>query len=133
MEKELVVGGRKIFYRVYGKGRPAILVHGFGETGDVWKNQVDFLKDEYFLIVPDLPGSGRSELVEDMSMEGMAEVIKAVSDKELTAAGRDPEGGSLIMIGHSMGGYISLAFAAKHPSYLKGLGLFNTPAYPYSE
>jgi pimeloyl-ACP methyl ester carboxylesterase len=133
MRKEIVIGGKRVFYRVYGEGRPVLLVHGFGETGDVWKNQVEFFKDKVWLIVPDLPGSGQSETIADMSMEGLAEVLKAIVDTELSAAGMEPEDGSLILIGHSMGGYSSLAFAAKHPSYLKGLGLFHSTAYADSE
>ena len=39
MNKEITIDGKKIFYRVYGNGKPVMLVHGFGETGDVWKNQ----------------------------------------------------------------------------------------------
>ncbi|MEI9911773.1 MAG: alpha/beta hydrolase [Bacteroidota bacterium] len=62
MDKEIITGGKKIFYRVYGNGKPVLLVHGFGETGDVWKNQVEFLKNKFQLIVPDLPGSGQSEI-----------------------------------------------------------------------
>ena len=82
MKKQIDFGGKKIFYAVYGNGKPVMLLHGFGETGEVWKNQIDFLKDLFKLIVPDLPGSGQSEMIEDMSMEGMAEVIKVIFDKE---------------------------------------------------
>ena len=49
---------------------------------DVWNNQVEFLKDKFRIIIPDLPGSGESEMVDDMSMEGMAEVIKEILDEE---------------------------------------------------
>src|SRR5258705_1005307 len=101
MEKEIKIAGKTIFYRVYGNGNPVMLVHGFGETGDVWKNQAslsrkpsgpskggtltatqggeDFIakenkasqRNKYRLIVPDLPGSAKSEMINDMSMEGM--------------------------------------------------------------
>jgi len=76
-------------------------------------------------IVPDLPGSGRSELITDISMEGMAEVIKVILDEE--------EVSSTCIIGHSMGGYISLAFAEKYSNYLSGLGLFHSTSYPDSD
>ena len=103
-----------------------MLVHGFGETGDVWRNQIDFLKDSFQLIVPDLPGSGQSEMIDDMSMGGMAEIIRHIIDAESL-------GLPLIMIGHSMGGYITLAFAKKYPKYLKAFGLFHSTAYADSE
>ena len=48
MDKEITIAGKKIFYRVYGKGKPVMLVHGFGETGDVWKNQVEFIGKEIY-------------------------------------------------------------------------------------
>jgi pimeloyl-ACP methyl ester carboxylesterase len=78
MNKQIEIAGKKIFYRIYGKGKPVMLVHGFGETGDVWKNQITYLKNDFQLIIPDLPGSGESDLVDDMSIEGMAEVIKII-------------------------------------------------------
>ncbi|MGZ8557002.1 MAG: alpha/beta fold hydrolase [Chitinophagaceae bacterium] len=168
MKKEIALAGKKIFYTVAGKGKPVMLVHGFGETGDVWKNQIEFLKDHFKLIVPDLPGSGQSEIIKDMSMEGMAEVIKAILDKETQPhqtspkerlpdaqcqlvkdsdkkenfqqsessqvsppRRRDLEGAALI--GHSMGGYITLSFVRKYSQYLTSFGLFHSSAYPDSE
>ena len=125
MDKQITIGGRKIFYRVYGKGKPVMLVHGFGETGDVWKNQVAFFEKKFLLIVPDLPGSGHSEMIEDMSMEGMAEVLKFIIDHENISP--------FSLIGHSMGGYITLAFAEKYPNTLNSLGLFHSSAYADNE
>lgn len=136
MEKELVIGGKRIFYRVYGNGKPVMLVHGFGETSDAWKNQIEFFKDKLFLIVPDLPGSGQSERVDDMSMEGMAEVLKAILVTESSQVSRgdaEEAGAKTILIGHSMGGYITLAFAEKYPYLLKAFGLFHSTAYADSE
>lgn len=126
MNKEIIVRDKKVFYRLFGKGQPVVLIHGFGEHGDVWQRQVDFLKDEFLLIVPDLPGSGQSGMVEDMSMEGLAEIVKLVIDAEALDL-------PLVMIGHSMGGYITLAFAKKFPQYLKAFGLFHSTAYADSE
>ncbi len=61
---------------------PVMLVHGFGEDGKIWKDQVDFLKNHFKLIIPDLPGSGKSGRIDDMSMESMAEVLKKILDEE---------------------------------------------------
>ncbi|MBL7743335.1 MAG: alpha/beta hydrolase [Chitinophagaceae bacterium] len=125
MEKQVIITGRKIFYRVTGNGKPVLLVHGFGETGEVWNDQVDYLKHRFLLIVPDLPGSGKSDIIDDMSMEGMAEIIKAVVDAESL--------NRVDLIGHSMGGYITLAFAEKYPEMLHSFGLFHSTAYADSE
>ncbi|HKO82587.1 MAG TPA: alpha/beta hydrolase [Chitinophagaceae bacterium] len=125
MNKEIEIGGKKIFYDVYGNGKPVMLVHGFGETGNVWEKQVAFLKDSFFLIVPDLPGSGKSEMIDNMSIEGMAEVLKEILDKETIE--------QVAMIGHSMGGYITLAFTKKYSRNLNAFGLFHSTAYADSE
>lgn len=117
-----------IFYRVIGKGSPVILVHGFGEDSQVWNKQIEFLsagKDQFQLIVPDLPGTGKSGLISDMSIEGMAETIKAILDEEKIS--------NCIIIGHSMGGYITLAFAEKFPQMLSAFGLFSSSAFADNE
>jgi pimeloyl-ACP methyl ester carboxylesterase len=111
-----------------------VLVHGFGEDGEIWNRQIEFLKDHYQLIVPDLPGSGKSQMIEDMSMEGMAEAIKAVIDFELPKYLRPTgEAEKVCIIGHSMGGYITLALAEKYPEILTAFGLFSSSAFADSE
>ncbi len=128
MKKTIEIAGKKIIYKVVGKGKPVMLVHGYGEAGDVWNNQVSFMENNYHLIVPDLPGSGESDLIEDMSMEGMAEVLKAIIDKEI-----NPARTGITLIGHSMGGYILLAFLEKYSSYLTAFGLFHSTAFADTE
>ena len=137
MNKQIEINGKKIFYSVSGNGKPVMLVHGFGETGDVWMNQIEFLKDYFTVIVPDLPGSGQSEMIDDMSMEGMAEIVKLIFDNEENlqqseAVGGPPSVGSRrdgVLIGHSMGGYITLAFVRKYSDLLNGFGLFHSTAF----
>ena len=133
-EMKLSYDGHSIFYRVIGNGRPVVLLHGFGEDGNVWKNQVELLSERFQLIVPDLPGSGQSEMIADMSMEGMAEVVRSIVDAELSKLiiGNERPA-KVFMIGHSMGGYVSLAFAEKYRDYLSGFGLFHSTAYADSE
>lgn len=112
-------------YRVTGSGKPVMLVHGFGEDGEIWNNQVHFLKEKVKLIIPDLPGSGQSEMIEDMSMEGMAEVLHSIIHEE--------EIERCTVIGHSMGGYILLALAEKYWNHLDAFGLFHSSGYADSE
>ncbi|TMI82352.1 MAG: alpha/beta hydrolase [Bacteroidetes bacterium] len=172
-EKTLDFQKRKISYRVAGEGPVVVLLHGLPFDGNLWRSyltakgeintQASHFKDsswpgKFKFITPDLPGSGASEMIDDMSMEGMAEVIKNIIDMEIGSTeaipikadinsgmsfssevrvvGPSPNGGSwkrAALIGHSMGGYVSLAFAEKYPEYLKGLGLFHSTAYPDSE
>jgi len=125
MNKEIQIAGKKIFYRVTGKGNPVMLVHGFGEDGTVWKNQLEFLKDKFRIIIPDLPGSGKSELIENSSIEDMAEVLHQIIHEE--------DIDHCVMIGHSMGGYITLAFAEMYWNHLTAFGLFHSSAYADSK
>ena len=121
MEHWLDLEDRKIFYRKTGQGKPVLLVHGFGEDGSVWEEQVESLARNNLLLIPDLPGSGRSPLVPDMSMEGLARVLRSLLDQE----GID----RCCLIGHSMGGYAGLAFAELFGEYLTAFGLFHSSAY----
>ncbi len=123
--REVTFKNKKIFYRVAGKGKPVILLHGFAEDGNVWNYQVEKLKKKFRIIIPDLPGSGSSErLTGKVSLLHYADAIKAIVDAEIK---KDTVG--FTVIGHSMGGYIALAFAEKYPDRLNGLGLFHSSAY----
>jgi pimeloyl-ACP methyl ester carboxylesterase len=119
--------GKKLFYRTTGEGPLVVLLHGFGEDSTIWKGQYDIFP-HHRLLIPDLPGSGRSEAIEDMSMEGLAEAVKA-----MIAPPPPKGGGGAVLIGHSMGGYITLAFAEKYPELLRGFGLFHSTAFADSE
>jgi pimeloyl-ACP methyl ester carboxylesterase len=132
-QKEITLRSKKLFYRSIGDGPAVVLLHGFGEDGSIWKNQFNALPHSK-LIIPDLPGSGRSQIMEDMSMEGLAEAVKEIILHETAELFfKEGEPHSVIMIGHSMGGYVTLAFAEKFPEMLKGFGLFHSSAYADSE
>jgi pimeloyl-ACP methyl ester carboxylesterase len=115
-----------LFYRDTGSGHPVLLLHGFGEDGTVWDNQPESLSAACRLIIPDLPGSGRSSaLTTPLSIEELATVIRDFLN-QLNIH-------TCTLIGHSMGGYIALAFAALYPERLSAFGLFHSTAYPDSE
>lgn len=125
-EKLIQTGEYEIFYRTAGIGKPVVFVHGFGEDGTIWDLLVHDLKDHFQCIIPDLPGSGKSIMKKgSWSMEGFAGGIRTILDQEGIKA--------VTMIGHSMGGYISLAFAEKFAESLAGLGLFHSSAFSDSE
>ena len=125
-EKTISIGGKPLYYWVIGKGKTVILIHGFGEEGTIWDNQVEVLKKNHRLIIPDLPGSGRSPIQKDMSMEGLAASIHEIILNE--SPGQKP-----IMIGHSMGGYITLAYAEKYRGSLTAIGLVHSSAFADNE
>ncbi len=155
MQKSFSYQNAIISYTIEGRGKPVVLLHGFGEDSNVWKYQVAFLKEHCLLIIPDLPGSGKSSLLSlvpstrdgvrrlesekndqstpvsrlltpgYISINDYADCIKALLQHEKVP--------SCIMLGHSMGGYITLAFAEKYPSLLNGFGLVHSTAYADSE
>ena len=124
--KHIHFKNKKIFYNTGGKGLPVILIHGFAEDSDVWQYQVNELQKKVYTIIPDLPGSGSSEMIEGtIQIEDYADVVKAITDAECNHYNFT----TFTVIGHSMGGYIALAFAEKYPELLNGLGLFHSTAY----
>lgn len=125
MWKSVMHKEQPVFYRDQGSGEAVVLLHGFGETGDVWQQQAEVLSEHFRVLIPDLPGSGRSAITDDMSMEGLAAVLLHLLNQENISR--------CILIGHSMGGYIALSFAAQYDKYLRGLGLFHSTAYADSE
>jgi len=104
---------------------PLVLLHGFAEDSSLCDSQKEYLKDKHRLIIPDLPGSGSAPLDSDTSMEGLATAVKARLDAENIE--------QCIMVGHSMGGYVTLAFAELYPDRIKALGLFHSTSYADTE
>ncbi|MBC7422715.1 MAG: alpha/beta hydrolase [Ferruginibacter sp.] len=137
-----------IFYKVIGEGPVVVLVHGFGETGNVWQGQVNVLKSRFRLIIPDLPGSGLSQFVDGAGIDDYAAAIKLIVDTELapetkasssyqtkniSSNNNNNNNAKVAIIGHSMGGYITLAFAEKYPDLLNSFGLFHSTAMADNE
>lgn len=121
--KEILYQNKKLHYKIEGTGNPLVLIHGFAEDGNIWKLQSEALSKDFKVIVPDLPGSGLSEAldIENLSIDDLAKAIDAVVEAEGL---RD-----FIMIGHSMGGYITLAYEEMYPQKAKSFGLFHSTAY----
>ena len=133
--KQILFDNKKIFYRTAGKGNPVMLVHGFAEDGNIWNYQIEKLKEKFYVIAPDLPGSGKSEMLEGkITIEDYAEVLKAIADVETIDKQKDQNAAtSCTLIGHSMGGYITLAFAEKYPELLDTFCLFHSTAFADDE
>lgn len=132
--KHIIFRNKKIFYRIEGKGKPVMLLHGFAEDGNIWKYQLEKLLENFRLIIPDIPGSGKSERLEGkIFIEDYAEVIKAIADLEINSENKVNKKNQFTLIGHSMGGYITLAFAEKYPDFLDRFGLFHSSAYADDE
>jgi len=109
-------------YDDLGRGQPLVLLHAFPLNRQQWKPQHDILSARVRLLAPDLPGFGETPVpVGEPSVDGMADAVAAW----LEAIGATEP---IVLGGLSMGGYVALAFARRHPAKLKGLILADTRA-----
>ncbi len=120
------IGGKKIRYSDQGIGSAIVLLHGFVERIEIWEAMSEELSDSNRVVCVELPGHGLSEMIsETQTMEMMANHIRVLLNQlEVT---------DFVMIGHSMGGYIALAYATQYPTELKGVGLFHSQALADSD
>jgi pimeloyl-ACP methyl ester carboxylesterase len=125
VDKTIDINNALLFYRDLGRGEPLVLLHGFAEDGAVWDAVSQGLGADVRLLIPDLPGSGRSRLLAVTTIESLAAAVKAILDKEGIER--------CILVGHSMGGYIALAFAEAYPERLLAFGFFHSTAYADTE
>ncbi|OYU97673.1 MAG: alpha/beta hydrolase [Bacteroidetes bacterium B1(2017)] len=98
-----------------------VLIHGYCENNTCFTEQVLFFKDHATVIAIDLPGFGSSPSKAGITIEQMAELVQDVLAHENIQ--------ECILIGHSMGGYVTLAFAELFPSMLLGFGLIHSTTF----
>ena len=108
-----------IHYSITGKGKCIVLLHGFLLNIDIWSDLISHLSKKNKIIAIDLPGHGKSDcLGEICTMELMADIVNFILlENNLTTTS---------LIGHSMGGYVSLAFLEKYRSKVNNLVLLNS-------
>ncbi|HKX85457.1 MAG TPA: alpha/beta hydrolase [Flavobacterium sp.] len=116
----------KIAYSEVGKGTPIVLLHGYLENAGMWNFHALQLAQYYHVITIDLLGHGQTECLGYIhTMEDMADavhaVLQALKIKKAT------------FVGHSMGGYVALAFAELYPDNCNGLVLLNSTSKEDSE
>jgi pimeloyl-ACP methyl ester carboxylesterase len=108
-----------------GQGVPVVLIHGFPFDSGLWREQIDTLNGIANVMALDLPGFGNSPPLSRRrrpSMESYSDVIAQLASSRVK--------GKLVLGGHSMGGYVALAFARKYPTMLKALILICTRPGP---
>lgn len=124
MKKSINYQDGRITYYDTGKGDPIVLLHGYLESSEVWVDFIPGLAEEFRVIAIDLPGHGGSSIYTDNhSMDFMAEVVLNV----LNAEGIN----KVLLTGHSMGGYVALAFVEKYQERLHAYCLFHS--HPYAD
>ena len=97
-----------------------VLIHGHGVDASIWESIYAGLVSDGPVLCPDF-----SRMINHATVDGYAEDLFC----QLRAGGID----NVILVGHSMGGYIALAFAEQHPEIMRGLCLFHSTAYADDE
>ena len=102
-----------------GKGFPLVLVHGFLGSSKMWEPQVNFFKDRFRVITPDLPGFGKSNKVKSHnSIQSIANLLlDCLEEKKID---------KFYLLGHSMGGMIVQEMAKKHGNKILKLVCYST-------
>ena len=112
-----------LHYEISGNGKKKlVLLHGFMENITIWDDMLPHLSKDFTIIKIDLPGHGKSEIYQKiLPVELMAEKVKEVIDSLNL--------GEINLLGHSLGGYVSLAFAEKFPEILESITLFFSTSF----
>ena len=126
-ESFLKIGDATVYVSDSEKGEKCVvLLHGYLESLRVWDDFVELLTDKVRVVAIDIPGHGRSSNIAPVhTMELMVDVVAGVLD----ALQID----KVTLVGHSMGGYISLAFCAAYAERLEGLVLLSSSPNPDTE
>jgi pimeloyl-ACP methyl ester carboxylesterase len=116
-------GGIIMAYEDQGSGYPLVLLHGLCGSSEYWDKVIPLLSVHYRVIAPDLRGHGQSGVSnEPYKMELMANDIAELLEKlDISKA---------LLLGHSLGGYVTLAFAEKYPDKLSGFALIHSSGFP---
>ncbi|MGH2784843.1 MAG: alpha/beta fold hydrolase [Actinomycetota bacterium] len=118
-ERTVVAAGVPLLVREHGSGDPVVLLHGFPQTGACWGAIAARLAERWRVIVPDLPGFGRSGPPPSFDAAAVAGVLAALLDE----LGASPA----TIVGHDWGGSLAFALALAHPDRLSNLVVSNAP------
>lgn len=115
-----------IRYKDEGEGEVVVLLHGYLESLVIWNEISADLSNEFRVISIDLLGHGDTGCLGEIhTMEMMADAVNSVLE--------DLKIGTCFMFGHSMGGYVALAFSEKYPDKLKGFSLVHSTPFADTE
>lgn len=112
----------EIAFTDQGEGFPLVLLHGYCEDKSLWQGFAAELSARCRVVCIDLPGFGQSPLPpEPLSMEVFAQAVHHVAERLQLPR--------FVLAGHSLGGYVALAYARQHAPRLAGIGLIHSTAF----
>jgi pimeloyl-ACP methyl ester carboxylesterase len=119
------LNGINLYYEDHGAGFPVVLMHGFASTSQMWRGQIDALTPRYRLITLDMRGHGDTDSPQAQEEYSEAKVVGDLSAL-LGRLGIE----QAVIGGHSLGGYMALAFNLAHPEMVRAMMLIDTgPGY----
>ena len=122
MQKRIKYRGTDLVYSDLGEGACIVLLHGYLERGKIWQSFIEHFNGEFRFIIPDLPGHGDSGSWDTVhTMDEVAGAVHAILEAEGT--------GKVFLAGHSMGGYVTIAFADLFPEKLSGYALVHSTPF----
>jgi len=118
--QNIATNGTTIYVRTGGKGPPVVLLHGFGDTGDMWVPLASELAKDHLVIVPDLrgmglsakPPSGYDKKTQGKDVAGVLDALKVEKTD---------------VVGHDIGNMVAFAFVAQYPTRVKKLVMMDAP------
>jgi pimeloyl-ACP methyl ester carboxylesterase len=118
--QDITVEGVKIHVRVGGTGPAVVMLHGFGDTGDMWAPLAADLAKDHTVVVPDLRGLGLSSIPDGgYDKKTQAGDIRGV----LAALGIE----HAVIIGHDIGTMVAFAYASRYPQLTDRLVVMDAP------
>jgi hexosaminidase len=124
MKSNLLINNKKVFYSDIGKGITIVLLHGYLESLEIWHDFANELSKKFRVVSFDIPGHGDSECLSEFhTMEQLSNTIfKSLQKLNVKKC---------FLIGHSMGGYLTLMFHKLYPELLSGFCLFHS--HPFAD
>jgi pimeloyl-ACP methyl ester carboxylesterase len=115
-----------VYFETFGTGPAVVLLHGFLENSEMWRAWIPELSQKYQLVTIDLCGHGKTDsFLTPPSIATMAEAVYAVLKKIGVV--------KFVLVGHSMGGYVSVEVLNRYPNNVAGLCFFHSTAMADSE
>jgi pimeloyl-ACP methyl ester carboxylesterase len=118
--RDMSVPGGTQYVRIGGSGPAVLLLHGFGDTGDMWQPLADVLVKDHTVIVPDLRGMGLSS-----HPEGGYE--KAAQARDLAAILDELHVDRVVLITHDIGNMVGYALAVQFPQRVSRWAIMDAP------
>lgn len=114
-----------LHYRDLGSGRPIVFIHGFCDSLELWEGFISPFTLNYRVLTVDLPGFGKSAMLPPpFTLDDVGDALSAwIREMSLDQP---------ILVGHSLGGYVSLSMLERHRAQLSGIALFHSTPFPDS-